>query len=118
MLLGDRPQWRQVDNSGVGKENIDVPVSRFDFGIETIQIFGTRYVSLNCRDVLSDLLSCFIEFLFAASGDHDMSALFDEAFRRRQAYAAVCTSNNCDLPVLQHADQSLLVDDRPARRID
>ncbi len=60
MLLSDRSQWRHLANSGVGKENIDVPVSRFDFGIQTIQIFGTRYVSLNCRDVLSDLLGCFI----------------------------------------------------------
>src|SRR5258708_3712312 len=42
-----------------------------------------------------------------------------ERVRRRQRLNVECVDRRAgDLPVLQHADQSLLFDDRPARRID
>src|ERR1700674_3064221 len=42
-----------------------------------------------------------------------------ERVRRRQRLNVECVDRRAaDLLVLQHADQSLLVDDRPARRVD
>src|SRR2546426_655851 len=93
MFLGHCSQWRYLPQAGVRKQNIDVPELRFDFGVKAVQIFEMRHVPLDSNDILTNLGGRLIQFILAASGNDDLSALFDETLGCFQADAAVRTGN-------------------------
>src|SRR6185295_1224991 len=85
MLFSDLPKGNKFAHSGVGENNIDLPLHLRDGLVETIKVFQLGNVSLNSRNVRPDCLHGLVEFLLAAARDKDIGTLCDEELCRRQS---------------------------------
>src|SRR5438552_1459133 len=96
-VTGIKPFGRYLPEAGVRKQNIDVSELRFDFGVKAIQIFEMRHDPLDSDNILTDLRGRLVQFILAASGNDDVSVLFDETLGCFQTDAAIRTGDNCNL---------------------
>lgn len=82
----------------VGKDDIEPAPLFFDLFEQTIQIAELRHISLHARDIGPQLLYRLIQFRLPPAADKHVGALLHEAFRRREANAAVTARDRCNFP--------------------
>src|ERR1700694_1489957 len=84
MLFGDGPKGNKFANTGVGENNIDLPLRLSDGLVKTIKVSQFGNVSLHARDVAPDRFHGLVEFLLPTARDENIGALFDEKLCRSQ----------------------------------
>src|ERR1700720_3306096 len=84
MLFGDGSKGNKFANTGVGENNIDLPLRLSDGLVKTIKVGQFGNVSLHARDVATDRLHGRVEFCLPSARDEDIVALFDEKLCRSQ----------------------------------
>src|SRR5262249_43062302 len=96
VLLGDRPEWTQRRDAGVGEQYVQVALLLLHRGEQLVEVREVRDVAPHAGDVPADLPDRLIEFRLAASGDEDVGALGDEPAGGGQADAAVAPGDDRD----------------------
>src|SRR6266851_1039085 len=111
MLFGDSPKGNKFRNTGVGENNIDVPLYLSDGPVKTIKVGQFGNVSLNAGNVGANCLHGLVEFLLATAGDEDIGTLFDEKLCRSQAnpFCPAGDDSNLTFELFRHHFSPLLL---------
>src|SRR5438093_4651080 len=96
VLLSYRTQGGILRNTGIREHDIELALLPLDLREEPIKIAKLRYVSLYAGYISPNLLYCRSQLLLTASRDEHVRAFVHELLRRRQANAAIATSNECN----------------------
>ena len=97
VLLGNRPEGRELRAAGVGEENVDAALLPLHFGVKTIEIPEACYVASNARGLLSYLIHGRVELGLPAARDEDVGALLGKASGRGETDPAVASGDDSDL---------------------
>ena len=81
----------------VREENVDVTMFLLHDGIEPVQIFQTRHVAHDRRNVSIDEACGLLQLFLSSPGDHDVRTFFDEALGCGQANPAASARDDCNL---------------------
>src|SRR5258705_11015822 len=92
-LLGDRAERNKITYTCVGEQHIYTHLPRFHLGIQAIEVFKIRDVTLNTNSVPSDQLHCGVEFILTATGDENLRSFSSEQLCCCQADPTIAT---CD----------------------
>src|SRR5579862_5925198 len=82
----------------VREENVDVTMFLFHRDIEPVQIFQTRYVARDRRDISPDKGCGLLELFLSSPSDYDVRAFFHEALGGGQANPAASAGDNRNFP--------------------
>src|SRR5258708_30143028 len=97
MLFGDGAKGNKFASTGVGENNIDLPLRLSDGLVKTIKVSQFGNVSLHARDVAPDRLHGIVEFFLPTARDEDIGTLFDEELCRGQPNPFCAASDDGDL---------------------
>jgi hypothetical protein len=97
--MGLRSHFERSDCPGacVREDYVDVAVFLLHDGIEPIQIFQTRHVAHDRRNVFRDEGRGVLQLFFASPGDHDVRAFVHEALGGGQPDPAASARDDGDL---------------------
>src|SRR5437773_12063600 len=98
VLLGDRAEGSILRNTGIREHDIERALLPLDLCEEAIEVAEVRHVSSYAGDIPPDLLDRRRQLRITAPRDEDVRALVHELLRRRQANAAIATSDEGDFP--------------------
>src|SRR5207245_10902121 len=84
--------------SAIREDDVELALLAPDLCEETIEIAEVRRVSLYAGHIYSDLLDRRSQLRITAPRDEDVRAFVHELLRRRQANAAVASSDERDFP--------------------
>ena len=90
------PSGANVPAARVGEEDVETALLLANRRIEAVEIREIGNVALDAGDACADLLHGGVERGLAPTGDEDVCAFGDEAFRGREADAAAPPGNESD----------------------
>src|SRR5205823_14163451 len=90
------PSGAYFRNTRIREHDIELAFLSFDLCEEAIKIAKVRHISLYAGYISPNLLYCRSQLLLTASRDEHVRAFVHELLRRRQANAAIATSNECN----------------------
>src|SRR5882672_7850289 len=93
VLLGYLAEGGKLRPTGIREDNVEPALLPLDLREEAIEIYKARHVSLYAGHIYSDLLDRRSQLPFTAARDEDVRAFVHTLLRRRQANAAIATSN-------------------------
>ena len=96
VVLGDGVKRGERPAARIGEEDVETALLLANRRIEAVEIREIGHVALDAGDACADLLHGGVERGLAPTGDEDVCAFGDEAFRGREADAAAPPGNESD----------------------
>src|SRR5262249_50318305 len=95
-LFADCTKRSAFRETCVREEDVDAAFELLHCLEQAVEVCEVRDVALNSGDGLADLLDGGVKLTLAAARDEDVRAFAHKLLRRREANAAIATSNECN----------------------